>query len=292
MGKYEPLNLFLGKIKEEKIVLTFKEIEKILGDNLPPSAREYTAWWANDTSGVHRNASDGWMAANWKVEKVDMKNETVSFIKNNAPSAPKNPKNQAISVDVSKELTKDSAVLSSDVDGRITSVIEELISDYNKGKYYPILEADIVGYFYHLWLLHNNDPKIIHLDTRICQVLEKPFFFDIVIGELNQGHKKPCIALPQSVIEVKMFPAGFSKSQLNKRYERVLNQDLPKLAALKSLKTNRCLLLFDERFYLKGMDTTSKSSRIRNIEKIRDALDPEIKICYIFKKDTLNWDIL
>ncbi len=78
MSKYEPLSLFLSKVKENQITLTFKEVEKILGFDLPYSARTHRAWWSNDAK---HNVSSvyGWMAAHWKVVYVDLHNEIVSF---------------------------------------------------------------------------------------------------------------------------------------------------------------------------------------------------------------------
>ena len=45
MGKYTPLEEFLKRQSGDSVVLTFGEIEKIIGEDLPPSARIYFKWW-------------------------------------------------------------------------------------------------------------------------------------------------------------------------------------------------------------------------------------------------------
>jgi hypothetical protein len=80
MGKYEPLSLFLSRVKEDHLSLNFKQVENILGFDLPYSAKNHRAWWANDSK--HNVSSvDGWMAANWNVKTVDFHNETVLFVR-------------------------------------------------------------------------------------------------------------------------------------------------------------------------------------------------------------------
>jgi hypothetical protein len=58
MSKYTKLGFFLQNSTIDPVKLTFKEVESVLGFNLPKSAREYQAWWAN--SGYsHTHAIDG-----------------------------------------------------------------------------------------------------------------------------------------------------------------------------------------------------------------------------------------
>jgi hypothetical protein len=47
MSKHDPLRTSLENAATNKseITLTFQRIEAILGFRLPPSAREYRAWW-------------------------------------------------------------------------------------------------------------------------------------------------------------------------------------------------------------------------------------------------------
>ena len=80
MAEYTPLYEWLmskTNTGEEEVSLTFGEIEEILGDSLPPSARIYRQWWANDET--HSQATKGWMAAGWKVGHADLNSEQVIF---------------------------------------------------------------------------------------------------------------------------------------------------------------------------------------------------------------------
>ena len=56
---------------------SFQQIEDLVGDELPPSAREHRSWWANDAAGGRHSLS--WMNAGWKIESVDFSAETVVF---------------------------------------------------------------------------------------------------------------------------------------------------------------------------------------------------------------------
>ena len=76
MGKYDPLAEFLQSQDSDYLQLTFGRIEGILGDRLPPSARKYTAWWANDVTHIHGRV---WLAVGWKTESVSLSLEELSF---------------------------------------------------------------------------------------------------------------------------------------------------------------------------------------------------------------------
>lgn len=53
MKKYERLHSYFAGRSESHVVLSFDELEKILGDTLPPSAHQYPAWWGNSTTAAH-----------------------------------------------------------------------------------------------------------------------------------------------------------------------------------------------------------------------------------------------
>ena len=76
MGKYDPLADFLSSQGAEHVQLTFRRIEDIIGDRLPPSARKYPAWWANDITHIHGRV---WLEAGWKTESVNLGREDISF---------------------------------------------------------------------------------------------------------------------------------------------------------------------------------------------------------------------
>ena len=69
MTKYEPLTHYLEK-QPGNVKLTYSEIEKILGEELPPSASEFEEWWANDDD-THTQ-SKSWKKADYRVSIVDL----------------------------------------------------------------------------------------------------------------------------------------------------------------------------------------------------------------------------
>jgi hypothetical protein len=173
----------------------------------------------------------------------------------------------------------------------INELLQMLSQDYANGKFVPILEADVVGYLYHLWISKFGDAKKVHLDTRICAVPNQKF--DFVIGEVEYGAERPCIRKPEIVIEVKSFSSGFTSSQRRIRYSKVEEHDIPKLAELKEPLDNRYILLFDEANYLKKLDTKSRMSKLNTIIQARNERDPKIKIIYVERVDKhLQWKLL
>jgi hypothetical protein len=61
--------------------LSLAEIEQIIGQPLPPSARRHRAWWANERSGSHVHARS-WLEATpaRRTANVDLNAGTVEFI--------------------------------------------------------------------------------------------------------------------------------------------------------------------------------------------------------------------
>jgi len=82
MGRYSLLGESLRALRRERIEVTFEEIERILGFTLPRSARVHRAWWANH--GGNAQARDGWLAAGYRVEHVDLERRIVCFVKSEA----------------------------------------------------------------------------------------------------------------------------------------------------------------------------------------------------------------
>ncbi|HYJ83234.1 MAG TPA: type II toxin-antitoxin system VapB family antitoxin [Allosphingosinicella sp.] len=78
MGKYEPLAVSLQDRDKDEWSATFGQIEKVLGFALPPSARRYREWWANQRGQGHSQAR-GWQDAGWQVWKVDLAGERATF---------------------------------------------------------------------------------------------------------------------------------------------------------------------------------------------------------------------
>jgi CBS domain-containing protein len=78
-SKYAPLAAFLSKLpkSQERITLTFDQIEEIIKDQLPAAAREHRSWWANDST-THVQSGQ-WLKVNWRVVTINMTGEKVVF---------------------------------------------------------------------------------------------------------------------------------------------------------------------------------------------------------------------
>lgn len=63
-GKYGPLRTFLEDCQKDRISMTFKQIEELVG-KLPKSASLHLAWWGNHEGNSQAKA---WMGAHYLVE--------------------------------------------------------------------------------------------------------------------------------------------------------------------------------------------------------------------------------
>ena len=80
-GKYAPLYEHLRAIKKREWRATFADVEKVLGFELPDSARIHRPWWANQgESGGHSHAL-AWQMAGWKTAQVHLGDETLVFVR-------------------------------------------------------------------------------------------------------------------------------------------------------------------------------------------------------------------
>jgi DNA-binding transcriptional regulator YiaG len=78
-SKYQPLLEFLQGSNQNEITLSFAEIENLIDDVLPESAKSKRAWWSNRKQGSSQAA--GWMEAGYFVENVDFEQQQVVFRK-------------------------------------------------------------------------------------------------------------------------------------------------------------------------------------------------------------------
>ncbi len=80
MAKYDPLRIHLANIKNGGAVLTFKQIENIIGDTLPRSAYYLRQFWENSRSPARRHVqAAAWLSAGWEVDKVHFQEQKVTF---------------------------------------------------------------------------------------------------------------------------------------------------------------------------------------------------------------------
>ncbi len=77
-SKYHPLYAHLRATREDHFEMSFTKIENILDAELPPSARKWQAWWANDENGSHHHAQ-AWLAAGFKTSDVKLNNGSLIF---------------------------------------------------------------------------------------------------------------------------------------------------------------------------------------------------------------------
>lgn len=78
MGKYEPLAVFLRRQRGTDVVLTFREIERIVGGILPKASAR-PEWWADGAQAVEPQKR-AWTSAGFSPQ-VDFRGERVTFIR-------------------------------------------------------------------------------------------------------------------------------------------------------------------------------------------------------------------
>jgi hypothetical protein len=78
MRKYRPLQSHLERRGGRPEMLSFEDIEAIIGAGLPKSAVVHRAFWANDNEGYHSHARS-WMGAGYRVAYVDREQKVVRF---------------------------------------------------------------------------------------------------------------------------------------------------------------------------------------------------------------------
>ncbi len=63
----------------DRVRLTFKQIEEIIGTPLPPSAYQHRAWWANDSVG--HSHSQQWLEAGWRTSYINLDEQQIDFVR-------------------------------------------------------------------------------------------------------------------------------------------------------------------------------------------------------------------
>ncbi len=80
-SRYAPLAIWLNSRpgNQDRVVMTFQEVEAIIGGALPSSAREHRSWWANDS--VEHVQSQQWLEVGWRVAQLSLSEETLNFVR-------------------------------------------------------------------------------------------------------------------------------------------------------------------------------------------------------------------
>jgi hypothetical protein len=78
-GKYRLLYKYLDERYADTVVLTFAEVEDLLGFTLPDQARLHTEWWTNREATVaDANYADSWILAS-RTAVPNLLAQTVAF---------------------------------------------------------------------------------------------------------------------------------------------------------------------------------------------------------------------
>jgi len=77
MSKYQPFEEWFKQQPSSctEVLLTFDQIDKIIGSPLPSGARKNFTSWAN----FHSQLQNSWLNAGWRTVMVDFENERVKF---------------------------------------------------------------------------------------------------------------------------------------------------------------------------------------------------------------------
>jgi len=136
--------------------------------------------------------------------------------------------------------------------------LKDLCDAFNKGEFFPLLEADVAAYLYHR-LLENGCPlSEIYNETRLCGLPRGERKFDLVIGTVDTD--LGCVQ-PVLITQIKAFQRwGFSHQQYKRRFEGIISEDIESLKqASRILRDGRVEVIADFVFtlqsagYLNGM---------------------------------------
>jgi hypothetical protein len=68
VGKYQLLYVYLRDRFADRVVMTFGEIESLLGTALPEAARHEPSWWSTADAAAPSEQSGSWTSANRRAE--------------------------------------------------------------------------------------------------------------------------------------------------------------------------------------------------------------------------------
>jgi hypothetical protein len=83
LARYQPLGDWLSTQPGEQVTLTFAEVQQILGQPLPATARTSNAWWLH-AERYRTAAARVWHAAGWRLLEVNRQRATVTYVRNPA----------------------------------------------------------------------------------------------------------------------------------------------------------------------------------------------------------------
>ena len=81
MAKYDPLSRHLMQQAGHEVLMTFAEVEAVIGATLPRSAKAYPEWWANESDPRTAHVQvRSWLDAGFRTT-VNLSREMVKFTK-------------------------------------------------------------------------------------------------------------------------------------------------------------------------------------------------------------------
>ena len=136
-SKYQPLLEFLRDSNQDEVILTFAEIEALMNNPLPNSAKSKRAWWSNRSKGALQ--ASAWMEAGYRVDDVDLDEQRVTFRK---PTTDYQVQRVGDTVLWNSELIKalrlHMALTQAEFADRL-GVYQQTVSQWEKGAYEPTL---------------------------------------------------------------------------------------------------------------------------------------------------------
>ena len=153
-SKYQLLQDYLRGSNQEQVILSFKEIEALINANLPKSARKQKAWWSNRTKGALQALA--WMEVNYRVETVDLEQETITFVQFTDDQEIKYQDGKIVWNPYSIKALRLHMDLTQQGFANELGVRQATVSEWEKGKYEPSrstskhleLVAQMVGFAY------------------------------------------------------------------------------------------------------------------------------------------------
>lgn len=136
-SKYQPLCEYLQKCDRYEISLSFAEIETLIGNPLPNSAKNTKAWWSNRSKGALQ--SKAWMNAGYRVETVDFEAQSVTF-RQPIPKTPIQRQGDTIvwNAELIKALRLHMGLTQTEFAEKL-GVYQQTVSQWEKGAYTPTL---------------------------------------------------------------------------------------------------------------------------------------------------------
>lgn len=134
-SKYQPLLEYLRRSSQREVTLTFAEIEVLMCETLPDSARVKRAWWSNRSKGALQ--ASAWMEAGYLVEELDLNAERVTFRK---PSTGYKVQSVGGTVQWNSDLIKALRFHMSLTQGQLAEklgVRQQTVSEWENGVYAP-----------------------------------------------------------------------------------------------------------------------------------------------------------